>query len=108
LARSVPLSRFAPRVGGGSAFFVRPHSHAMTIFELKAALVRERVRPDAYSFAGGLPNESYCIAPCSDGWEVYYSERGGKTGRQIFRDESSACEYFLAQLLADHTARDLA
>ena len=24
LARSVPLSRFTPRVGGGSAFFVRP------------------------------------------------------------------------------------
>jgi hypothetical protein len=24
LALSVPLSRFTPRVGGGSAFFVRP------------------------------------------------------------------------------------
>jgi hypothetical protein len=24
MARSVPLSRFTPRVGGGSAFFVRP------------------------------------------------------------------------------------
>ena len=23
---AVPLSRFTPRVGGGSAFFVRPHS----------------------------------------------------------------------------------
>ena len=27
LARSVPLSRFTPRVGGGSAFFVRRFSH---------------------------------------------------------------------------------
>jgi predicted RNase H-like HicB family nuclease len=27
LALSVPLSRFTPRVGGGSAFFVRHHSH---------------------------------------------------------------------------------
>jgi len=27
LALSVPLSRFTPRVGGGSAFFVRRHSH---------------------------------------------------------------------------------
>ena len=25
MALSVPLSRFTPRVGGGSAFFVRPH-----------------------------------------------------------------------------------
>jgi hypothetical protein len=29
LARSVPLSRFTPRVGGGSAFFVRHRSHFM-------------------------------------------------------------------------------
>jgi hypothetical protein len=27
LALAVPLSRFTPQVGGGSAFFVRPHSH---------------------------------------------------------------------------------
>ncbi len=25
MALAVPLSRFTPRVGGGSAFFVRPH-----------------------------------------------------------------------------------
>ena len=25
MARSVPLSRFTPRIGGGSAFYVRPH-----------------------------------------------------------------------------------
>ena len=30
LALSVPLSRFTPRVGGGSAFFVRPHDTLMT------------------------------------------------------------------------------
>ena len=29
MALSVPLSRFASRVGGGSAFFVRHRSHAM-------------------------------------------------------------------------------
>ena len=31
MARSVPLSRFTPRVGGGSAFFVRHRSHFMRI-----------------------------------------------------------------------------
>ena len=31
LALAVPLSRFTPRVGGGSAFFVRPHSAHMQI-----------------------------------------------------------------------------
>jgi hypothetical protein len=78
----------------------------MTISELKAALVRERVMESAYSFAGGLPNERLCIASCPDGWEVYYSERGYKSGRQVFQDESSACDYFLALILADHTTRD--
>ena len=29
MALSVPLSRFTPRVGGGSAFFVRPTSRVM-------------------------------------------------------------------------------
>jgi hypothetical protein len=29
LALAVPLSRFTPRVGGGSAFYVRPLAHAM-------------------------------------------------------------------------------
>jgi len=33
LALAVPLSRFTPRVGGGSAFFVRPHSHVMHYFK---------------------------------------------------------------------------
>ena len=31
MARSVPLSRFTSRVGGGSAFFVRPHSRFMNM-----------------------------------------------------------------------------
>src|ERR1035441_2677439 len=31
LARSVPLSRFTPRVGGGSTFYVRPHYTHMKI-----------------------------------------------------------------------------
>ena len=30
MALSVPLSRFTQRVGGGSAFFVRPHDTSMT------------------------------------------------------------------------------
>ena len=30
MALAVPLSRFTPRVGGGSAFYVRPHSHHQT------------------------------------------------------------------------------
>ena len=32
MALAVPLSRFTSRVGGGSAFFVRPRSHATLIY----------------------------------------------------------------------------
>src|ERR1035437_585861 len=31
LALAVPLSRFASRVGGGSAFYVRRHSHTLCL-----------------------------------------------------------------------------
>jgi hypothetical protein len=34
LALSVPLSRFTPRVGGGSAFFVRPLTLFLILTEL--------------------------------------------------------------------------
>jgi len=39
LALAVPLSRFTPRVGGGSAFFVRPISHVPLISKRAAGLV---------------------------------------------------------------------
>ena len=28
-------------------------------------------------------------------WEVYYSERGKKSGRTTFKSESDACSYFI-------------
>ena len=37
MARSVPLSRSTLRVGGGSAFFVRPHDTFMIIDKLATA-----------------------------------------------------------------------
>jgi len=36
LALAVPLSRFTSRVGGGSAFFVRLHKHAMRYYILQS------------------------------------------------------------------------
>ena len=39
LALSVPLSRFASQVGGGSAFYVRPISHVPLISKRVAGLV---------------------------------------------------------------------
>ena len=45
MARSVPLSRFTSRVGGGSAFFVRPLDHFTFMDKNKAAaLIRQHRR----------------------------------------------------------------
>lgn len=72
--------------------------------ELKSQLEALGVRPDAYAW-GGLPNEQYVLSQEGDDWEVYYSERGTKSGLKKFPDESSACEYFLNLLSADKSTR---
>lgn len=46
---------------------------------------------------GGLPNERLCMVK-ENYWQVYYSERGLKTGLREFQTESEACEYFLEKM----------
>ena len=61
MALSVPLSRFTPRVGGGSAFFVRPLAH-MTISEhLKFKLAGFSGTRVGYVLAV----VSFCLVPVS-------------------------------------------
>lgn len=67
----------------------------MTIIELENALVQMGISDDLYSImTGGLPNEKLCIVK-ADKWQVYYSERGNRSGIKIFETETEACEYFL-------------
>ena len=49
MARSVPLSRFASQVGGGSAFYVRPLDHAMS-FRISLILILSVVANLTWSF----------------------------------------------------------
>ena len=70
----------------------------MTIIELESTLEQMGVSRDLYSIMiGGLPNEKLCIVR-EDKWQVYYSERGNKSGLKIFETETEACEYFLRKL----------
>lgn len=48
---------------------------------------------------GGYPNEAFCLINTEDGWEVYYSERGQKSGYRRFSSESEACEYMERKLM---------
>lgn len=70
----------------------------MTIIELECALVQMGISSDLYSImTGGLPNEKLCIVK-EDKWQVYYSERGNRSGLKIFETETEACEYFLHKI----------
>ena len=75
----------------------------MDIKELKGFLENKCVPPDSYTIGGGLPNEQYCIYEdvLNKKWEVYYSERGNKSGLKIFEGESEACNYFVDILRQD-------
>ena len=65
---------------------------------LDAKLEKKKVPKDAYSLAGGLPNECFCMEKGKQ-WEVYYSERGLKTQLKEFATEDEACEYMYNKLL---------
>lgn len=73
--------------------------------ELRQILGAEGFRPDMYSLDGGQPNEAHAIEDRVTEWAVYYSERGERTEERLFRSESDACEFFLARIRTDPTAR---
>lgn len=70
----------------------------MTVGQLEKELEMMEIPQELYSImAGGLPNEKLCIAK-EDKWQVYYSERGRKSGLNLFETESEACEFFLQKM----------
>jgi len=71
----------------------------MKIKDLEKKLIERGIPSDAYSILKGeLPNEQYCITQSAEGWEVYYSERGNKSGLKVFKNEEAACEYFFEEV----------
>jgi len=78
----------------------------MNLEQLKKELDILNVDPSAYTLLGGLPNECYVFNQAGGGiWEVYYSERGEKTGIRTFDTESSATRYFLEMICKDGSTR---
>lgn len=70
----------------------------MTIPEMLKNIKNSNIPDDAYSIGGKFQNESLCMQEKVEGWEIFYYERGLKTGIVIFRNEDKACEYFLEKL----------
>ncbi len=49
---------------------------------------------------------SQCVISLEDeGWSVYYSERGNRTGEVHFGTQHEACDYLLMLLVSDPTTR---
>jgi hypothetical protein len=67
--------------------------------ELEERLIKEGIPKDYYWLNGGYPNESYCLYKNGGMWEVYYSERGRKSGLKLFISEEEACKYFYIELI---------
>lgn len=74
----------------------------MNIEQLRQLLEKESIPIDSYSLSGGLPNEAFCISNEDDSWEVYYSERGQKSGLLLFKTEKDACENIYKRIVACH------
>lgn len=68
----------------------------MRVTELREVLNKMGIDKMAYSINSvEYPNEAYCIFWNGSEWEVYYSERGQKSGLKKFTNEDEACNFFV-------------
>lgn len=63
------------------------------------------IQEDAFSLAGGMPPETHVLEVVQGGWNVYYSERGRRTGSAFFKTEDEACSHLFDLLIRDPTTR---
>jgi len=66
----------------------------MNVKELEVKLLTEGFDQKSYEFYLEYPNEAYTIHEGKIKWEVYYGERGCKSGLKKFKTEDEACKYF--------------
>jgi hypothetical protein len=63
--------------------------------ELAIKLLSLAASGHLYCLDGGLPRQALCLNKTEGGkWEVYYSERGRKTGLVTFANEEEAADFF--------------
>lgn len=79
----------------------------ITIKDLEDELKVSHIRKDCYSLRGNPEDEALVLEPSTgNGWKIYYSERGLRTGEKVFTTESEACESFLEIVLRDPLMRE--
>jgi hypothetical protein len=72
---------------------------------LKEFLDRENVDPRSYALDSPNPDEQYSLQQTSDGWTVYYAERGLRREERVYDNEGDACRDLLDRVLRDSTTR---
>src|SRR5205814_387629 len=77
---------------------------SMTRSGFENAVNREGISPRSFSLSGGLPPEQYVLSQDANGWSVYYSEHGRRTGLRVFATERAALDHLFEQLRTDPTA----
>lgn len=76
----------------------------MNLERLKVVLTGFGIGPDLVQFSG-LPNEAFVIESHGDGWRVFYSERGARSGEAQFDAESDAVDALIELLASDSSIR---
>lgn len=73
--------------------------------DLHRKLTEERFNPRSYSLDEEQKDEALCLRLDNGQWCVYYSEKGLQTGKEYFKDENFACEFFLDEMRSDPTTK---
>jgi len=80
--------------------------------ELIAALEADGFSRDSYNVGDEEKTEVYTLKYDASGivgrpasWSVFYSEKGLRTGEQVFQTEALACDYFLDLIRRDPIAK---
>jgi hypothetical protein len=67
----------------------------MKIHQLQEAVRLANINEHFISYPGEMKDESYVLEKKNDhSWNVYYSERGQRTGERFFTSEEEACGGF--------------
>ena len=67
----------------------------MNISDIAHEMAILSIPSNAFSIGDPTQDESLCIREKNGCWEVFYHERGIKTGLRVFKEEHEACEDFL-------------
>lgn len=67
----------------------------MNISDIAHEMAILSIPSNAFSIGDPTQDESLCIREKNGRWEVFYYERGIKTGLRVFKEEHEACENFL-------------